>query len=41
VEALFQQFAGTELKVPGRRAAENIIPQLKERHFIHKVPPSE
>jgi hypothetical protein len=39
VEALFEQFADTELKVAGHRTAENIIPRLRERHFTHKVPP--
>jgi hypothetical protein len=39
VEALFHQFTDTEHKVPGRRAGDNTIPQLQERHFIHKVPP--
>jgi hypothetical protein len=40
VEALSEQFADTERKVAGRQAAENIIPLLRERHFIQKVPPS-
>jgi hypothetical protein len=40
VEALFEQFADTERKVAGHRVAENIIPRLRERHFIHKLPPS-
>jgi hypothetical protein len=39
VEALFQQFADTEHKVPGHRAAENIILQV-ESNFFHIVPPS-
>jgi hypothetical protein len=38
LEALFEQFANKR-GLPGRQAAEN-IPRLKERHFIHKVPPS-
>jgi hypothetical protein len=33
VEALFEQFADAELKVAGRLAAENVIPQMRERHF--------
>jgi hypothetical protein len=28
------------MQVPGSRAAENIIPRLQERHFIHNVPSS-
>jgi hypothetical protein len=41
VEALFHQFADTERKVPGRKAGDNTIPRLRERHFIHKVPPGK
>jgi hypothetical protein len=40
VEAIFEQFANPERKVRGRRPAENTIPRLHERHFIHNVPPS-
>jgi hypothetical protein len=40
VEALFEQFADTERKVRGRRAPENTILQLLERHFINNVPPT-
>jgi hypothetical protein len=40
VDALFEQFANTERIIRGRRAEENTIPRLRERHFIHKVPPS-
>jgi hypothetical protein len=40
VEVLFEQFADTERKVRGRRAAENTILRLHERHFINEVPPT-
>jgi hypothetical protein len=40
VEALFERFADRERKVTGRRAQENTIPRLLERHFINKVPPT-
>jgi hypothetical protein len=40
MEALFKQFADAECRLPGRQVAESIIPRLKERHFIHKVPSS-
>jgi hypothetical protein len=40
VESLFKQLTNTEHKVAGCWAAENIIWQLMERNFIHKVPPS-
>jgi hypothetical protein len=35
VEVLFEQFADTERKVRGRRAAENTILRVHERHFIN------
>jgi hypothetical protein len=40
VEAIFEQFANPERKVRVRRPAENTIPHLHQRYFIHKVPPS-
>jgi hypothetical protein len=40
LEALFHQFADIDRKVPGRRVGDNTIPRLRERHFIHKAPPS-
>jgi hypothetical protein len=36
----FDQFPNGECKVSGCWAEENIIPQLKVSHFMHKVPPS-
>jgi hypothetical protein len=41
VAALFQQFANTKCKVSGRQVAENIIPQLQERHFRVKINTAE
>lgn len=40
VEGLFQQFCNTEHKAVGHHATEHVITRLRDRHFIHKVPPS-
>jgi hypothetical protein len=42
VEGLFVKYANVlERKVPDRHSSDNTVPQLTERHFISKLPPSE
>jgi hypothetical protein len=42
VEGMFVKYANVlERKVPGQHSSDNTVPQLTERHFISKLPPTE